>query len=216
MIVMFAVPCRFALVAVALAAFCTDVSAQLQIAKLTAADGSSEDEFGRGVSLSGDRLLIGSRNEDQLGSDAGAAYVFHRDGTSWVQQAKLLASDGASGDRFGVAVALQGDLALVGASRDDDDGFSSGSAYVFRWNGSSWVQEAKLTASDGDAGDFFGDAVSLSGDRALVGAPRNDDDGADSGSAYVFEWNGSTWTQQAKLLASDADGSDWFGFSVAL
>ena len=103
------------------------------------------------------------------------------------QIAKLLAGDAAAFDRFGFSVALSGDTALVGARYDDDAGTSSGSAYIFTRSGSSWTQQAKLTASDAAAGDEFGASVALSGDTALVGANRDDDAGSDAGSAYIFQ-----------------------------
>ena len=103
-----------------------------------------------------------------------------------IEQAKLLASDGAATDWFGSSVAVSGDTTVVGARGDDDSGFNSGSAYVYRYDGSAWVEEAKLLASDGAAGDFFGYSVAVSGDTAVVGAWYDDDSGSDSGSAYVI------------------------------
>jgi hypothetical protein len=104
-------------------------------------------------------------------------------GTAWLQKQKLIASDGAASDYFGVSVSISGDYAIVGADWDDDKGDYSGSAYVFRRDGTGWVQQQKLTASDGAAVDWFGFSVSISGDFAIVGAPRDDDS---RGSAYIF------------------------------
>ena len=189
---------------------------QDQIAKLLAGDAAAADVFGYSVSLSGDTALIGAWGDDDAGSSSGSAYIFTRSGSSWTQQAKLTASDAAAGDEFGYSVAISGDTALVGAYRDDDAGNSSGSAYIFTRSGSSWTQQAKLTASDAAADDWFGFSVSLSGDTALVGARFDDDDGSNSGSAYIFTRSGSSWTQQAKLTASDAAAGDEFGYSVAI
>ncbi len=161
-------------------------------AKLTAADGAAGDLFGVRVALSGDTALIGARfdDDDVNGGDSGSAYVFTRSGTSWSQQAKLTAADGAAGDWFGYSVALSGDTALIGAHFNDNDvnGVDSGSAYVFTRSGTTWSQRAKLTAADGAAGDQFGGKVAISGDTALIGARLVDDvvKGVDSGSAYVF------------------------------
>jgi hypothetical protein len=113
-------------------------------------------------------------------------------------------------------VSVDGDTALVGASGDDDAGFSSGSAYVFTRSGTAWTQQAKLTAADAASGDQFGYAVSVDGDTALVGARFDDDAGSFSGSAYVFTRSGTVWTQQAKLTAADAAGGDEFGWSVSV
>ena len=125
-------------------------------------------------------------------------------------------SDGAAGDYFGWSVSLSGDSALIGADGDDDQGESSGSAYVFTRTGSNWTQQAKLLAPNGTAYDSFGWCISLSGDIALIGAPFDDDKGDQSGSAYVFNRTGSNWTQQAKLLASDGTVADRFGWRLSL
>ncbi len=132
--------------------------------------------------------------------------------------AKLIASDGATGDDFGHVVAVDGDTALIGAygDGDDDNGSASGSAYVFTRSGGAWTQQAKLTASDGAELDLFGGSVALAGDTALIGARRDDDNGENSGSAYVFTRRDGEWTQQAKLTASDAARHGLFGGGVAL
>jgi len=132
---------------------------------------------------------------------------------SFSQQLKLNASDGVAGDLFGSAVAVSGDTALVGANKDDDKGNNSGSAYVFVRHGTTWSQQAKLIVSDG-TDSFF--RVALSGDTALLGVPYDSDRGNLSGSAYVFVRHGTTWSQQAKLTASDGAAEVWFGGSVAL
>lgn len=129
------------------------------------------------------------------------------------EQAKLLAPDGAALDNFGKSVFISGNLAIMGSWLDDDLGNSSGSAYIFRYDGSSWNHEAKLTASDGAAGDEFGRSVFVSGNLAVVGTWRDDDHGTDSGSAYVFRFDGTTWSQEAKLTAEEF--SMFFGVSVS-
>jgi hypothetical protein len=185
-------------------------------AKLTASDAADNDHFGSSVAVSGDTAVVGAKDADAAGSFSGSAYVFVRSGTTWSQQAKLRASDAERNQSFGVSVAVLGDTALVGASDDDDAGPGSGSAYVFVRSGTTWSQQAKLRASDAAAFDRFGWSVALSGDTALVGASDDDDDGNVSGSAYVFVRSGTTWSQQAKLRASDAAALDRFGFSVAV
>jgi hypothetical protein len=184
--------------------------------KLLATDGAGGDNFGFSTSLSGNTALIGALGDNDNGGDSGSAYVFTRTGTTWTQQAKLLASDGTAGDLFGWSVYLFDDTALIAARWDDDNGVDSGSAYVFTRTGTNWTQQAKLLASDGAAGDVFGWSVSLYGDTALIGAYGHDDNGNDSGSAYVFTRTGTTWTQQAKLLASDGAAGDVFGCYVSL
>ena len=177
--------------------------------KLTASDGTASDWFGRSVSISGDTAIVGAHSL--------SAYVFVRSGTSWTQQQKLTASDGvAVGDSFGASVSISGDTAIVGAYGDDDKGTNSGSAYVFVRSRTSWIQQQKLTASDGTAGDSFGWSVSISGDTAIVGSYRDSDNGSESGSAYIFVRSGTTWTEQQKLTASDGAVDDWFGRSVSI
>jgi len=187
-----------------------------EAAKLLASDGATCDRFGDSLSLFGDTALVGAPGDAEHGSGSGSAYVLRKVGGVWVQEAKLTASDGAPWDEFSYSVSLSGDTALVGAPYDDDRGTDSGSAYLFRNVAGVWVQEAKVTASEGAPDDYFGQSVSLSGDTALVGAWADDDDGTDSGSAYVFRNVGGVWVQEAKLTASDAMAYDYFGTSVSL
>ncbi|MHC4767042.1 MAG: right-handed parallel beta-helix repeat-containing protein, partial [Planctomycetota bacterium] len=163
------------------------------------------------VSVSGDVVVVGAYGDDNL-TYYGSAYVFRWNGASWVQEQKFLAAGGAGGDYFGLSVSVSGDVIVVGAPAND----VTGSAYVYRWNGASWVQEPKLQAGDGEGADYFGIRVSVSGDLAVVGAYRDDDNGTNSGSAYVFRWNGSSWVEEDKLLASDGEGADEFGKSVSV
>jgi hypothetical protein len=176
-----------------------------QMAKLTPPPGDDASQFGIAVSLSGQRALIGS-----LAAGAeNAAYVFAFNGTTWDQEATLSPFPNIS-QEFGLSVSLSGNRALVGAP-----GFnvSCGAAYLYVFDGTKWSQEAQLLASDGAAGDQFGEAVSLSGKRALIGA--GGDDGF-TGSAYLFASDGVTWSEQDKLIASDGATLDHFGKSVSL
>jgi len=185
-------------------------------AKLITSDGLANDRFGYSVCISGNYAIVGAPYDDDGGTDSGSAYIFRRSGTSWTQQAKLTAPDGATEDLFGTAVSISGDYAIVGVHYDDDRGDASGSAYIFRRSGTSWLPQAKLTASDGSAYDEFGCSVSISGDYAIVGAIRGDSRGLECGCAYIFIRSGTTWTQQAKLVAPDAEADDKFGFSVSI
>jgi hypothetical protein len=154
--------------------------------KLQAPDGGAGDVFGCAVALDGDTALIGARGDDCGHYDSGSAYVFVRSGELWWSQAKLCPSDGDHYDRFGTDVALSGGIAVIGAYQDDDNGFWAGSAYVSTRTDGVWTLQAKLLASDGAAQDLFGKGVALDGDTAVIGAPWDDDNGAQSGSAYVF------------------------------
>ena len=187
-----------------------------QEAKLLASDGAAGDWFGLFVSISGDYVVVGARKDDDNGAESGSAYVFKRTGTSWVEEAKLLPSDGAAGDRFGVSVSVYGDYVVVGAWLDDDKGTDSGSAYVFKRSGTSWAEEEKLLASDGAEFDNFGSSISIYGDYVFVGAVGDNDNGRRSGSVYVFKRTSTGWAEEAKLLPSDGATEDWFGWSVSI
>jgi hypothetical protein len=167
-------------------------------------------------------VVVGADWDD---SQRGAAYVFERNlggPDNWGERVKLLASDGASNDNFGWAVAVSGDVAVVGARRCDVPGQSdAGCAYVFERNAGgaeNWGQVRKLVASDAAASDYFGASVAVDGDVIVVGAYGNDDVGSLSGSTYLFERNeggAGNWGQVAKLGPGDQAGGQVFGFSVA-
>jgi hypothetical protein len=190
-----------------------------QQARLTAADAADSDSFGLSVAVDGDTIVVGASVKD-VGSnvDQGAVYVFTRSGSTWTQQAKLTASDGASGDEFGTSVAIDGDSLIVGAFADDVGSNSNqGSAYVFTRSGTSWTQQARLTAGDGATEDRLGIGVAIDGDVAAVGAFLDDvGSNTNQGSAYVFRRSGSSWSQETKLTDADGSANEWFGFSVAV
>lgn len=181
--------------------------------ELTASDGAVGDDFSRSVALSGSTALIGAPYKNVGGSRSqGAVYVFANDGSMWSQQQELTASDGAPNNDFGTSVALQNDIALVGAPTK-----ANGTAYEFTFNGTSWTQHQELTASDGAAGDQFAFGVMLSGKTALFGAPnRTIGSNAQQGAAYVFMNSGGQWVELQELVASDGAANDQFGLSVAL
>lgn len=181
-------------------------------AQLLASDAHSEDRFGWSVGISGDRVVVGSPQDDDVPGQSGSAYVFRFDDPVWVQEQKLTASDADNADYFGYSVAIDGDLLVVGAYRDED----GGSAYVFRREGTTWIEEDKLVASDHESGDEFGTSVSISGELIVVGAPKEDEAQSNSGSAYVFRREGATWVQETKLHADDAYTGDAFGHSVSI
>jgi hypothetical protein len=184
--------------------------------KLTASDAASNDLFGWSVSISGDTAIVGAPYNDDAGSNSGSAYIFHYDGSQWVEQQKLTASDASYYNEFGYSVSISGDTAIVGAYKNGKAGPNSGSAYIFSYDGNQWGEQQQLTASDAGYYDEFGISVSISGDTAIVGAYKNDDDGTDSGSAYIFSYDDSQWVEQQKLTASDAASEDFFGWSVSI
>jgi hypothetical protein len=185
-------------------------------AKLTADDAEAVDAFGFSVSISGNTVVVGSRRNADAGPASGAAYVFTRSGENWSQEAKLTANDAERNDLFGNSVSISGNKVIIGAFGDDDAGDTSGSAYVFARSRGSWSQQVKLTASDATADDWFGFAVSISGNTAVVGAYADDDAGSKSGSAYIFTCSDGVWSEQAKLTAADAVDLDEFGYAVAI
>jgi len=181
--------------------------------KLTASDGAASDYFGNSVVIDGDNAIIGAF----LDGGSGSAYVFARSGSTWTQQGKLTASDAQSGDRFGIAVDINNDYAIVGASFEDAGGNQSGAAYIFVRSGSTWTQQQKLTASDAGASYYFGNSVAIDGDTALVASYWNDHDGVTrTGAGYVFTRSGSTWTQQQKLTSTLTGSSRQLGKWAAL
>jgi hypothetical protein len=195
-----------------------------QIQKILASDRASSDSFGSSVSISadGNTAIIGATGEDTSpNSNQGAAYIFIKSGSTWTEQAKLLASDAASSDFFGrpVALSADGNTALIGAPNEDTGATTDqGAVYVFTRSGTTWTQQQKLLASDPITEDFFGYSVSLSsdGNTALIGAFFKNATLNQYGAAYVFTRSGTTWTEQQKLLASDPAFTDQFGWSVAL
>ncbi len=187
--------------------------------KLTASDAAAGDRFGRPVSIDGDRFIVAADGDDDAESNSGSAYVFRFDGSRWTEEAKLTASNAAALDFFSRSVSIDGDRAIVGAPGNDNAGSKdSGSAYIFRFGGATWTEEAKLTPSDAAAFDGFGVSVSIDGDRAVVGTRHDGNPGIDRGTAYVFRYDGASWTEEAELTASKAPvfHGDDFGASVSI
>jgi hypothetical protein len=223
-----------------------------QQAYLKASNTAAGDEFGNRVAMSGDTVVIIAGGEDSnatgvngsqsnnSATDAGAAYIFVRNGTNWVQQAYLKASNTRAFAHFGLA-AISGDTVVVGAwgessnatgvngNQANNSADAAGAAYVFVRNGTNWTQQAYLKASNTGAVDNFGDsAVAVEGDTIVIGAPRedsnatgvngnqSDNSATDSGAAYVFVRSGTNWNQQAYLKASNTRAGDLFGISAAV
>jgi len=194
----------------------------IEEAHLFASDGQGGipqgDLFGMSISVSGNIAIVGAPADDSIvGTGAGSAYVYRFNGTNWIEETHLFASDGAVNDSFGKSVSISDNVAIVGAFRDDtESGINVGSAYVYRFDGLTWVEEAHLTASDGAADDFFGISVSIFGNIAIVGA-YHDDTAAGNlvGSAYIYRFNGMAWVEDTHLFASDGAAIDQFGVSVS-
>ncbi len=199
-----------------------------EVKKLTASDGWAWDMFGFAVAISGDTVAVGAGRETTGSAiESGAAYIFARNqggADNWGEIAKLKASDAATNDYFGTALDLSNDTLLVGASSDDDAGFSSGSAYVFERNHGSqdaWGEVAKLTASDAAAYDLFAsaDSVTIDGDVIVIGCYKHELYGIVSGSFYVYERNhggADAWGETAIVVPSDQSYAQNFGSAVDL
>jgi hypothetical protein len=220
-----------------------------QTAYLKASNQGAGDNFGASVAVDGDTIVVGAVGEDSSSrgvnsvpdnsaTGAGAAYVFVRDGASWVQQGYLKNNNTSFDQRMGWSVAISGDTIAAGAYAEHSDtaGINStpntrssetGAVYVFVRNGTAWTQEAYIKANPSGASDRFGWAVGISGDTIVSSAYSEDsdttgvnstpnDDAPVAGAAYVFVREGTTWTQQAYLKASNTQADDVFGWSAAI
>jgi hypothetical protein len=165
------------------------------------------DLFGAEVAVGSGRIVVGVYGDDDNGAAAGAAHIFDLNGT---HLSKITASDGAANDEFGKSVAVGCGRIVVGAYLDDDNGTSSGSAYIYDLNG---IQLAKIKASDGAANDQFGRSVAVGSGRIVVGAQYDDDNGSNSGSAYIYDLDGN---QLGIITASNGAANDYFGWSAAV
>ncbi len=192
----------------------------IETAKLTASDAAIADHLGISISISGDTIVAGATGDGNNGS----AYVFVKPPGGWVdgtETAKLTASDGVS-DEFGISVDVSGDTIVIGARGDDDDGNNSGSAYIFVRPSGGWItatEDAKLTASDPQENQLFGNDVAIDENTIVIGAHGDDSSGNGSGAAYVFTMPTGGWvtdTETAKLTASDGEASDFLGIVVAI
>ncbi len=183
-----------------------------------ALDGTAGDHLGSAVGISGDTIVVGASGADGVAAGSGAAYVFQKQTGNqepWGLRRKLMANDGAGGDLFGYSASISGDIIIIGAPFDSDHGQSSGAAYGFaRDSGGigAWGPIQKFVPADGAAGDYFGWAVGIWGNRVVIGAPYHDAFGANEGTAYVYE-NGGLVTKFDGFLAA---AGDRFGFSVAI
>lgn len=183
-----------------------------------AGDAATNDQFGAAVAISADTVIIGAPNATvSTMTTAGAAYVFTRSGQVWNIQQKLSAATPATAETFGRSVAVDGDIAVVGAPGSTvGASANAGAMYAFARTGTTWNTGTKLSAADALANDNFGTSVALSGSTAVAGSPRDDTSfGTDAGSAYVF-FNNAGWTQQAQLFPSSGSTSDLFGTSVGI
>jgi len=179
--------------------------------KLEPGNGAANDWFGGAVAIQGDYAIVGAPGKDDK---KGVAYIFKRDGNSWKEQETLFARDGNKEDYFGYEVAISGEFAFVGAPNDDDRGEDTGSVYIFRRTGESWMRQAKLNPHGGAIlWCYFGYCVAIQGDYLVVGSPQEEWAG---GAIYIFKRDGDVWNEQAKLKSSNWAQRDNFGHAVSI
>ena len=182
--------------------------------KITEAGGSAEDNFGSSVSVSGNFAAVSVPGDDEGGSNRGSVMMYHFNGSAWVFTQKLTDATGASGDNFGLSVSVSGNYLIVGAPDDDNAAvLDQGSISIFQYNGSSWVFMQKIFDATGTADDRFGFAVSISGSYCIAGAPE---EANLTGSASIYQYNGSSWVLMQKLTDPAGQGFDNFGCSVSI
>ncbi len=187
-----------------------------KIDTLFASDGATDDLFGGSLAFRGDLAIIGAPLDDDNGNASGSAYIFRYNGTNWIEEKKLTAAaDGDANDEFGHDVAIEGDLAIVGSWIDDTAIVSSGSVYVYRFDGLDWIEEQNLVSPTPLAGDRFGNAVAISDDVIVVAASDADDAGPNSGEVHIFRHNGSSWIWEDTLAPTSIQDAQ-FGYDLSM
>jgi hypothetical protein len=185
--------------------------------RLALAGGPASEWYGYAVAVEGDVLLVSAPLADPGGfNKAGSVYVYRYNAGTMLWEEKQILSQGDNGDAFGESVALEGGVLVVGARGATGNANESGVAYVYRDDGTNFQLEGTLMASDGAFADRFGRSVAVEGARVVVGARWDDNAGRSSGSAYIFDFDGTSWSQTRKLVAPDAAAGDEFGNDVGL
>ena len=188
--------------------------------KLVHPEGGVDDEFGNSVDIYENTIVVGAwldDDEEKDSKNSGSAHLFVRNDGTWTHQVKLTDEFGVDGDQFGNIVSIWKDTIVIGAKKDDHDlGVDSGSAHVYVRTDDSWTPQYKLVSPDGFNEDQFGNSVSIYEDTIVVGARWDDDIGENSGSAHVFSRDGDEWIHETKLLASDGNELDFFGYSTGI
>jgi len=165
------------------------------------------------VAISNNFIIVGAQRHDSAGVDSGAAYIYAKTEDGWEESAKLVAPDATENQRFGISVAINGDVVVIGANGDDDNGENAGAAYIYTLVGDEWFVTQKLTAPDGDAGDNFGFSVGVYGNQAVIGSVW---DNEKSGSVYIYILIDGVWTVEGKFTKDGAEPDDQFGWAVSI
>ncbi|MCK9256196.1 MAG: T9SS type A sorting domain-containing protein, partial [Bacteroidales bacterium] len=211
-------------------AFTKQGNTWVQTQKIVASDRSDADFFGYSIDIDNNYLVVGAYLQDYNSTgasyimDAGAAYVYKKEGETWTEKQKLTAGDRKTESYFGYSVSISGDYIIVGAYKHSENSNlnQSGVAYIFKNNSDNWQEQTKLKSSDLTANDYFGKSVAIDGTYALVGADLQDNDengenfSFNAGAAYLFKLENNNWTETQKLCASDRSGSAAYGFKLAI
>lgn len=190
--------------------------AQVNQVKISPAKGNERDRFGETLAIDAHTAIVGAGNHDKAGFNAGAVYVLGRDGTYWSEIQLLTADDAAGNDRFGSAAAIDGDNLIIGAPYNDEAGRDAGAAYFFYRSNGEWIFATKVMASDGQPNQRFGDAVSISGNIAVIGAWKANGNEIGAGAFYIFKRVGTSWIEVEKHSAPDGKKGDKFARSVGI
>jgi hypothetical protein len=180
--------------------------------KITSRDGSAGDQFGSTVSIDHNVIVIGAHGDDDNGSKSGSVYIYKKVDNSW-DESKLIAIDGSNNDYFGYSVSIDNNTIIVGSPFDDDNGLNTGSAYLYDLIGDEWILNSKLVANNSMVGDHFGFSVAIDKGLIVIGAYGSDIYGHQSGLCYLYQRNGSLWTE-SQIFASNLTDGDNFGFAV--
>ena len=186
-----------------------------QISTVVASDGDVNQQFGYDVDIGDEWAVVGARFDNELGIEAGAAYILWFDGNTWVEHSKLLPSNGAKNDEFGSSVSIFENRVLVGAPGNDAGEQEAGAAYVFEYDGNNWIETTLIIATNSGENDLFGGSVSIYNDYAVISSVQDDSIAVNSGAVYVFEYK-NDWVENAILKATDAESDDQFGCDVSV
>ena len=189
----------------------------IEQARLFPDEAHDGEYFGISVSIVGDYAAIGASGNDTNGTNSGAVFIYKRDRSNWALHQKLTPSSLGTFDEFGVSVAVSKDVLIIGAYSDDTNGLFAGAAYIYELENDVWKEKAKLLPDDVKREDKFGRSVATDGKKVIIGSVLSDEQGTDSGSAYIISRNESgVWEQEVKLLAPDGESNDRFGRSVGI
>ena len=197
-------------------AYTFDGSQWVERQRISPSDPSQSQRFAASVAVDGDTLIVGASQDDAAGNSSGAAYAFEFDGVVWKEQQKLVGGDSTNSDFFGISVAVDDNILLVGATGDDDQGSSSGSAYVFVRSNGLWKENQKIVPSDVDTADTFGTSVAVDGSTLLMGSWRSDSPENDSGAAYIYRRGVGGWVEEEKFVLESPIGGEFYGVSVSI